>query len=97
MELFIVGNQPADASAALGWTCIGFAGICTVAVLTGQAEARDCALALAACLSGMLMGWMLLQGPRQRLGGISGDLVGYSLEISELCSCYLLLFVLGHA
>jgi cobalamin 5'-phosphate synthase/cobalamin synthase len=93
---FIEGNQPADASAAVGWACLSLGALCTAAVFTGLADVRDCGLALAACVGGMLIGWALVQAPRRRLGGISGDLIGYGLEVAEISSCYLLLFVLAH-
>ncbi len=92
---FIEANRSADASVALAWTFLAFGGLCTLAVLTGLAEARACALALGACVTGMLVATLLVQIPRRRLGGISGDLIGYGLVLCELVSAYLLLFVLG--
>lgn len=92
---FIEGNHPSDASMALGWTFAGLATLCTAAVFSGLADARACGVALGACVGGMALAWMLVQVPRQRLGGISGDLIGYALVLSELSSAYLLLFALG--
>jgi adenosylcobinamide-GDP ribazoletransferase len=92
---FIDGNQPSDGSAALGWAFAGFGLICTAAVLTGRADALQCLYALLACVAAMLVGWAMVQAPRRRLGGISGDLVGYGLQACELAACYLLLVLLG--
>jgi adenosylcobinamide-GDP ribazoletransferase len=92
---FIEGSQASDASAALGWAFASLALVCTGAVLAGLADARLCALSLAAGAGGMGIGWALVQAPRRRLGGISGDLIGYALETAELSTCFLLLFALG--
>lgn len=92
---FIEGNHHSDASVALGWAFAGLAGLCTAAVFTGLADARTCGLALGACVGGMAFGWMMVQVPRHRLGGISGDLIGYAILLSELSSAYLLLLLVG--
>ena len=92
---FIESTLPADTFAALGWAFVGFSGLCTVAVFNGLADAHDCVLALMVCIAGALLGWLLVQAPRRRLGGINGDIIGYGLEAAELCICFLLLFTLA--
>ena len=94
---FIEGSQPVDASAALGWAFAGLTLVCTAAVYAGLADARHCGLALAACVAGMGLGWLQVQPPRRRLGGISGDLIGYAIEVSELAACFLLLLAVSPA
>jgi adenosylcobinamide-GDP ribazoletransferase len=92
---FIDGSRMGDAFAALGWAFAGWALLCTAAVYGGLADERQCMLAFAACVVGMGIGWLQVQAPRRRLGGISGDLIGYAIEVAELSTCFLLLLALS--
>lgn len=83
---FIEGSHHDDASAAIGWTFFGFGLVSAVAVQTGLADARACGLALAVCVGALLLGWALTFGPRHRLGGISGDFIGYAVQACEIAA-----------
>jgi cobalamin synthase len=92
---FIEGSLPADLSVALACAVLASAALCVAAVFAGWAPAPDCAKALFFCGLGLLLGWVFVQVPRRRLGGISGDLIGYGVEVAEISSCYLILLGLG--
>ena len=90
---FIVGCTPEDGHAAVAWAFTGFAALAGGAILLGLAEPLDCLKALAACLAALGVGWSLVGAPRRRLGGISGDLVGYGMQVCEVAAAYGLLFL----
>jgi adenosylcobinamide-GDP ribazoletransferase len=90
---FIEGSHPDDAGAAVGWAAFGFMVLSAGAVFMDLASARDCGLALGACAAGIGLGWLASLGPRRRLGGISGDFIGYSLQVAEIAAFCGLLFV----
>lgn len=83
---FIEGSHPDDASAAIGWTFFGYGLLSAVAVYFDLADARACGLALAVCIGALLLGWALSFGPRRRLGGISGDFIGYAMQACEIAA-----------
>lgn len=91
---FINASHPEDASAGLGWAFFGYALSSAAAVNFGLASARDCGLALAVGVGAVLLGWALSLGPRRRLGGVSGDIVGYALQACEIAALAGLLLVL---
>jgi cobalamin synthase len=64
----------------------GFGLVSALAVAGGRAEGYGCARALGVCILAVLIGWAFSLGPRRRLGGISGDLIGYSAEICEVAA-----------
>jgi adenosylcobinamide-GDP ribazoletransferase len=80
---FIEGSHHDDAGAAIGWAVGGFGLVSALAVSAGKATGRDCGLALGVCVGAILLAWVAGQAPRRRLGGISGDLIGYSVELAE--------------
>jgi cobalamin synthase len=90
---FIVGTEHGDGSAAIRWGFSAFAVVSGAAILLGYATADGAFRALGVCLAAMLLGYAMVQVPRQRLGGISGDLIGYALQVCEVCACFGLLFV----
>lgn len=90
---FIEGSHPDDAGAAVGWAAFGFIALSALAVFAELAKARDCGLALGACVLGMALGWLASLGPRRRLRGISGDFIGYSMQVAEIAVFCGLLFV----
>lgn len=90
---FIAGSEHEDGSAAIRWGFTAFALVAGAAILAGLASAEAAFRALAVCLASMLLGYALVQVPRRRLGGISGDLIGYALQVCEVCACMGLLFV----
>lgn len=81
---FIAGCQPDDAGAALGWTFGAFTALAGVAVWQGWADGRTCAMALAAGLGSLLLGWAASRGLQRRLGGISGDVIGLAVVVCDL-------------
>jgi adenosylcobinamide-GDP ribazoletransferase len=96
-SLFIEEARHEDASRAVGWAFASFLLVSLPAVYFGAASAREAGLALLACSGGVLLGWIALRVPRGRLGGISGDLLGWSQEIAELSGLFLLFFLLVRA
>jgi cobalamin synthase len=90
---FITGSRHEDGQAAVAWAFSGFALLAGGAVLLGKADPLECAKALAVCLASLAAGWSLVQLPRQRLGGMSGDLIGYAMQACEVAACYGLLFL----
>lgn len=90
---FIEGSHHDDAGAAIGWSVFGFGVVSALAVGFGLADGHACGLALGVCIGAMLLGWAATLAPRRRLGGISGDLIGYGLEVAELCALLGLLFL----
>jgi len=90
---FIAGSKHGDGSAAIRWAFTAFALVSGTAILLGFATTDGAFRALGVCLSAMLLGYALVQVPRRRLGGISGDLIGYGLQACEVCACLGLLFV----
>jgi adenosylcobinamide-GDP ribazoletransferase len=89
---FITCNEPADGHWAVAWAFLGAGAYGGVAVGIGWADLRSCLLALGMGLVALTAGLLAVQAPRRRLGGISGDLIGYGLEAAELTACYALLF-----
>lgn len=90
---FINFCEPADGHAAVALAFLGY-GLCSaVALRLGLADSLDCLKALAACLFGLGTGALFLRLPKRRLGGVSGDLIGYGLQACEVAACYALLFV----
>jgi adenosylcobinamide-GDP ribazoletransferase len=92
---FIEGSQADDAAAAVGWSFFGFGLLSAVAVLTGLADARACGIALGVCVGALALGWALTLGPRRRLGGISGDFIGYAMQGCEAAALLGLLVALA--
>lgn len=92
---FITGSQPEDAGAAIGWTFFGFSVVSALAVFFGLADAKACALALGICVGALLLGWLASLGPRARLGGLSGDFIGYAMQVSEVAALFGLLVALA--
>lgn len=92
---FITGSHPEDAGAAIGWTFFGFSVLSAAAVYLGWADARACAWALGVCVAALLIGWAATWGPRARLGGLSGDFIGYAMQVCEIAALLGLLLVLA--
>jgi cobalamin 5'-phosphate synthase/cobalamin synthase len=90
---FIAGSTPEDGQAAVAWAFTAFAVLAGAAVLLGLADPLDCLKALAVCLASMGAAWSLVRVPRQRLGGMSGDLVGYGMQACEVAAAFGLLFL----
>jgi cobalamin synthase len=90
---FIAGSEHGDGSAAIRWAFTAFALVSGSAIVLGFATTEGAFGALGVCLASMLLGYALVQVPRRRLGGISGDLIGYALQACEVCACFGLLFV----
>ncbi|HTB22990.1 MAG TPA: adenosylcobinamide-GDP ribazoletransferase [bacterium] len=90
---FIEGALPEDGHAAVAFAFLGFAALAGAAVLSGLADALDCFKALAVCLAAMAAGWSLVMVPRRRLGGVSGDLIGYGIQACEVAAAFGLLFL----
>jgi len=89
---FINFCEPLDGQVAVALAFLGYGGLCAAAVALGWADSAACLKALAACLAGLGLGAVLVRVPKRRLGGISGDLIGYALQICEVAVCYGLLF-----
>jgi adenosylcobinamide-GDP ribazoletransferase len=89
----ISGSRPEDGHAAVAWAFTSFAALAGAAVLLGQADAIDCLKALGVCLAALAAGWSLVRTPRERLEGISGDLIGYGMEACEVAAAFGLLFL----
>jgi adenosylcobinamide-GDP ribazoletransferase len=89
---FVNGCEPADGHAAVAFAFLGYGGLGAAALALGLADSAACLKALAVCLLGLGVGALFLRLPKRRLGGISGDLLGYSLQICEVAVCYGLLF-----
>lgn len=92
---FIEGSHADDAAAAIGWTFFGFSIVSAAAVFAGLADARACGMALGVCIGALALGWALTLGPRRRLGGISGDFIGYAMQACEVVALLGLLVVLA--
>jgi adenosylcobinamide-GDP ribazoletransferase len=90
---FIGGSRPEDGQVAVAWAFTAFAVLSAGAVLLGKVDPAECAKALAVCLGALGAGWTLVQTPRQRLGGMSGDLIGYGMQACEVAAAYGLLFL----
>jgi cobalamin synthase len=89
---FINFCEASDGQVAVALAFLGY-GLCGGAALAfGLADSQDCLKALAVCLAGLGAGAMVLRMPKRRLGGISGDLIGYGLQACEIAVCYGLLF-----
>lgn len=88
----ITCNEPIDGQWALAWAFLGAGLYGGAAVALGWAGPRDCLLALGAALLGLAVGLVAVRAPRRRLGGISGDLIGFALVATELATAYALLF-----
>ncbi|HXC65371.1 MAG TPA: adenosylcobinamide-GDP ribazoletransferase, partial [bacterium] len=84
--------EPSDGHAAVAFAFLGYGLLGGVALGLGWADSQACLKALAVCLLGLGVGALFLRLPKRRLGGISGDLIGYSLQICEVAVCYGLLF-----
>jgi adenosylcobinamide-GDP ribazoletransferase len=89
---FITCNEPQDGHWAVAWAFLAAGAYGALAVALGWADLHACILALGAAGLGLSVGLAAVQAPRRRLGGISGDLIGYGLEAAELATCYALLF-----
>jgi adenosylcobinamide-GDP ribazoletransferase len=90
---FIEGALPEDGHAAVAYAFLAFALLSGAAVLMGLADALACFKALAVCLAALAAGWSLVRVPRRRLGGISGDLIGYGMQACEVAAAFGLLFL----
>jgi adenosylcobinamide-GDP ribazoletransferase len=90
---FIEGSLPEDGHAAVAFAFLAFAALAGAAVLLGAAEPRDCLEALAVCLAALGAGWTLVRVPRRRLGGVSGDLIGFGMQACEVTAAFGLLFL----
>ena len=93
-SLFISEALHPDLNLAMLTAFVAFAIVALPSVFLGYATVEDCGLALGVCILGLASGWMLLKTPLSRLGGISGDLIGWATVITELCIAYGLFFVL---
>lgn len=92
---FIRTSLPSDASRAVSFAFGGFLILAAPAVLWWSASPWRCLGALGVCLGACAIGWLAFQFPRHRLGGVSGDLVGFGLEVTEICAAFGLLFLLS--
>jgi cobalamin synthase len=90
---FIAGSLPQDGHAAVAWAFACFAAVSGTAMLCGAADTLACFKALGACLASLAAAWMLVRAPRERLGGVSGDLIGFGIEACELMAAFSLLFL----
>ena len=90
---FINFCEPADGHAAVALAFVAYGLLCAAALGLGLADSLDCLKALGACLFGLGMGAWFLRVPKRRLGGVSGDLIGFGLQVCEVAACYALLFV----
>ncbi len=91
---WILGTRAGDAWAAAAAAAGGFAAVCALALRGGGAGPGACLRALSVCLGALALGWAAAALPRRRLGGISGDLVGFGLEACEIAAAMGLLLVL---
>jgi adenosylcobinamide-GDP ribazoletransferase len=91
---FITHSLPSDANLALGWALFSWLLVAAPSVYFGQASSTEAGLALGVCGLGVMTGWAFLRLPMKRLGGISGDLLGYAQQIAELATAFGLFFVL---
>jgi adenosylcobinamide-GDP ribazoletransferase len=89
---FINFCEPADGHSAVALAFLGYGLLSGAALALGLADSLACLKALAVCLCGLGAGALFLRVPKRRLGGISGDLIGYSLQVCEIAVCYGLLF-----
>jgi adenosylcobinamide-GDP ribazoletransferase len=88
---FITGNEPSDGQASLAIAFLSLGAYGAVVVGLGAVAPLGLLKALGLCLMGLVMGLSLVSVPRRRLGGISGDLIGYGMVGCEVACCYLLL------
>ena len=93
---FITESRHPDFSKALGWAFGSFILLAAPCVYFGAASPIDAGLALGICGAGVMTGWGFLQLPLRRLGGISGDLIGFAQQVAELATAFGLFFVLVH-
>lgn len=93
-SLFIEESMHSDLHPAFAWALGGFFALAGAAFYFGLATATDAGLALAVCGAGLALGRLLLQIPMRRLGGISGDLIGWSQVITEIAIGFGLTLVL---
>jgi adenosylcobinamide-GDP ribazoletransferase len=95
-SLFICESRYADFNRAVAWSVISFFCLAVPSLYFGFTTAEEAAEALAVCLAGLILGWSILKLPMRRLGGISGDLIGWSQMICEIVIAFGLSIVLVH-
>jgi adenosylcobinamide-GDP ribazoletransferase len=91
---FITQSRHSDANGALGWSFASFILLAAPCIYFAEVSAMDAGVALAICGCGVMAGWAALQLPLRRLGGISGDLIGFGQVITELSTAFGLFFAL---
>ena len=87
-SLFITEARHGDLSRAAGWSVLCFFALAGPGIYFGLATVADALQALGVCVGGLALGRILVAIPMRRLGGISGDLLGWSQVITELAIAF---------
>jgi adenosylcobinamide-GDP ribazoletransferase len=91
---FIENTTPAHFGGACFLAACALAGILAPAWYLGLAPALSLGLSVAVCFASLFLGRLVLEIPLRRLGGISGDLLGFGQQVTELAAAYGLLFLM---
>jgi adenosylcobinamide-GDP ribazoletransferase len=88
----IGGTEASDGHWAVASAFLAFWGLAGAALTLGKTDVRGCLSALGVCLGALACGAIAVSAPRRRLGGISGDLIGFGIEVCEVTAAFGLLF-----
>jgi adenosylcobinamide-GDP ribazoletransferase len=95
-SMFIEESKASDLNGALMGTLFGFFLLALPSVYFGFCSPLDVLKAFAVSVAGLGVAWSFLRLPMRRLGGISGDLIGWAQVICELSIALGLTLVLVH-
>lgn len=94
--MFVEECKSSDLNGALIGTLFGFFLLALPSVYFGFCSPLDVLKAFAVSVAGLGVAWSFLRLPMRRLGGISGDLIGWAQVICELSIALGLTLVLVH-
>jgi adenosylcobinamide-GDP ribazoletransferase len=93
-SFFINESTHADLNIAVATALASFFLLAGLSLYLGFTSAEDAAKAFGVCIAGLALGRSALWSPMARLGGISGDLIGWSQVITETAIAFGLTLVL---
>ncbi len=92
---FILQSRRADRIKASALALLGFGALAFWAWHTHQVPGLKVWMALLVCLTGTALGLVATLVPLRRLGGVSGDLIGFGHEVAEVSTALGLVFLLA--